>query len=115
MFMGKEIVPVSTNPGPALFEQLGISRVKKSDQFTISYRDGFLEANVKRKSGKTETAVKHVRGDGFTQLTTFDPEGMDKNERNDLIKNKYAKGHTQSDLAKLFGLSQAMISRIVGS
>jgi hypothetical protein len=55
VFMGKEIVPVSTNPVPALFEQLGISRVKKSDQFTISYRDGF---SCKRMSNASQEKQK---------------------------------------------------------
>lgn len=101
------------HPVPALFEHLGIHGVKSSDSFSISYRDGLLEANVKRASGTTETAVKTVKGNGFRQMTQFDPEQMSKSDRNDLIRARYAKGERQTSLEKTFGLSQAMISRIV--
>lgn len=101
------------HPVPALFEHLGIQGVKSSDSFTLTYRDGILEAHVKRASGKTETSVKTVKGNGFRQMTHFDPSQMSKDERNDLIRAKYKKGERQTSLEKTFGLSQAMISRIV--
>jgi Mor family transcriptional regulator len=101
------------HPVPALFEHLGIQGVKSSDSFLISYRDGLLEARVKRASGTTETAVKTINGNGFHQMTQFDPEQMTRTERNELIRNKYAKGERQTSLEKIFGLSQSMISKIV--
>ncbi len=103
------------HPIPALFDQLGIRQVKSSDRFVLTYRDGLIEAHVKRKSGQTETAIKHVKGNGFSQFTVFDPELMSREDRNWLIRSKYRKGETQSDLAKIFGLSQAMISKIVSA
>lgn len=114
--MGNEVIEKkNVHAVPALFEHLGIKNVKSSDRFTISYKDGLLEANVKRKSGQTETVVKYVKGSGFNQITTFDPELLSKVDRNDLIKMLYSKGETQKDLEKKFGLSQAMISKIVNS
>lgn len=101
------------HPVPALFEHLGIHKVNSTDSFSLTYRDGILEAHVKREDGKTETSVKSVKGNGFSQMTTFDPSRMNKSDRNDLIRVKYKKGETQTSLEKTFGLSQAMISRIV--
>lgn len=101
------------HPVPALFDHLGISKIKTTDTFSLIYRDGILEAHVKRQSGKTETAVKSIKGGGFSQMTTFDPSQMNKSDRNELIRSKYAKGERQAALEKTFGLSQAMISRIV--
>lgn len=103
----------SKHPIPALFEHLGITGIKSSDQFSISYRDGLLEAHVKHASGTTQSVVKTVKGNGFTQMTQFDPAQMSKADRNELIRVRYAKGERQTSLEKTFGLSQAMISRIV--
>ena len=105
---GKRLHPV-----PAVFNFLGIDRVTSKDSFTLSYQDGMLEASVKRKNGKTEHVVKHVKGGGFNQVTTFEPEKMTKDERNEIIRSRYAKGESQSDIAKKFGLSQSRIAGIV--
>lgn len=113
--MPKQLASSSTHPVPALFEQLGVEKIKKSDQFTITYKNGLIEANVKRKKGRTETVTKSVRDNGFSQLTTFDPEQMSKSDRNKIIRNMYNQGCTQSHLAVRFGLSQPMIARIVNS
>lgn len=103
------------HPLPALFESLGIKHIKPSDQFSLNYRDGILEARVKRRSGQTETVSKYAKGEGFAEMSAFDPTQMEKSERNQLIKSKYAKGETQQSLANKFGLTQAMICRIVNS
>lgn len=105
---GKKLHPV-----PAALYFLGIEGVTPNDSFTLSYQDGMLEANVKRKNGKTEHVVKHVKDGGFSQITTFEPEKMTKDERNKVIRSRYEKGESQSDIAKKFGLSQARISSIV--
>lgn len=101
------------HPVPAVFNFLGIERVTSNDDFTLSYHNGMLEASVKRMNGKTEHVVKHVKDGGFNQITTFEPEKMTRDERNKIIRSRYAKGESQSDLAKKFGLSQARISGIV--
>ena len=109
-----DITKNTNHPVPAVFSHLGIEKVCPKDRFSLTYHDGILEANVKRQSGKTETAIKHVKG-GFEQMTTFDPEQMNREDRNNLIKQRYAKGEKQKQLEKTFGLTQAMISRIVNS
>lgn len=111
---GNPIVPKSNAAVPALFESLGIARVSTRDEFTISYRDGLIEAHVKRATGESITAAKSVRG-AFTELSSFDPSSMSRDDRNDLIRRKYkgGRGSTQHDLAKTFGISQAMVSKIV--
>lgn len=104
-----------THPVPAMFEHLGMAKVKPSDSFTITYNDGMLEASIKRRSGQTETVSKVVKGNGFQEMTAFDPNCMSKSERNDLIKRKHQKGESQEKLARKFGLTQSMISRIIRS
>jgi hypothetical protein len=116
--MGKNIVGYDDHkkhPVPAVFEHLGLKNIKPSDELTLVFRNGLLEASVKHKSGLTETATKHIGSGGFHEMTSFDPHLMSKNERDDLIRSKHAKGERQSALAKTFGLSQAMISKIVRS
>lgn len=105
----------TTDPIPSLFDHIGISKVTPSDSFSLTYSDGFLEASVKRQSGKTETAIMHVNGNGFIQMTSFDPKKMNKSDRNEVIKGLYENGEKQKKLEKKFGLSQAMISKIVNS
>ena len=105
----------SSHPVPAVFSHLGIEGVNSGDRFSLTYRDGILEAHVKRKSGKVETAMKFVKGGGFSQMSSFEPEQMSRDDRNTLIKKLYAKGEKQKELEKKFGLTQAMISRIVNS
>ncbi len=102
-------------PIPAIFALLGIDRVKISDQFSLTYKSGILEAQVKYSSGQTVIARKYVKGNSFQQMTPFDPAEMTKDERNIAIKALYANTHTQAELATLFNLSQAMISRIVSA
>lgn len=101
------------HPVPAVFSFLGIDTVTPRDDFTLSYRDGMLEASVKRRDGKTEHVVKHVKSGGFHQITTFEPGKMTRDKRDEIIRSRYAKGESQADLAKKFGLSQARISGIV--
>ena len=101
------------HPLPAAFERLGIKNVKPSDELTLVLRNGILEASVKRKSGLIQTATMHVGSGGFKAMTEFDPQRMQKDERDALIRDMYSKGGRQSALAKTFGMSQAMISKIV--
>ena len=46
-------------------------------------------------------------------MSVFDPGEMTKHDRNALIRKKHKSGEAQASLAETFGLSQAMISRIV--
>ena len=89
--------------------------VNKNDEFSITYKDGMLEASVKRKSGKVETITQTVGSGGFSQMTNFNPDDMDIDERNELIKKLYknGRGESQPAIAKKFGLKQPHISRIV--
>lgn len=101
------------HPLPATFERLGLKNVKPSDELTLVLRNGILEASVKPKSGPIKTVTLHVGSGGFKAMTEFDPHAMPKDERDALIRMKYSKGERQSALAKTFGMSQAMISKIV--
>ncbi|WP_374244159.1 hypothetical protein [Zoogloea sp.] len=103
----------SRHPVPAVFEYLGLGNVKPSDELMLVMRNRTLEATVKRASGVTQTATLHIGSGGFKSMTEFDPGQMPKDERNDLIRQKHAKGERQSALAKMFGISQAMVSKIV--
>lgn len=115
--MANEIARATSVYLPAVFDGMGITKIKRDDKFTLDYSDGLLEVRVKRKSGHTETAMMRVSGSGFQQLTSFDPQQMDKDERNELICTLYKKGRgeTQEALGRKFGLSQPMINRIVKS
>lgn len=100
---------------PAVFTLLGIQRVRTSDQFSLTYRGCILEACVKQPSGQTVVVRKYIKGSSFDEMTPFDPTSMSKDERNAAIKAMYLNTHTQAELAELFSLSQAMISRIVSA
>jgi hypothetical protein len=115
--MAREIAKATVAALPALFDELGITKVKRDDRFSLDYSEGLLEVRVKRKSGLTETAMVRVSGSGFHQMSSFDPDQMDKPDRNKLICTLYknGRGETQEVLGRKFGLSQAMINRIVNS
>lgn len=104
------------HPVPALFERFGMPAVKTTDEFSLNYKDGLMQVVVKRSSGKVETNTQTVnnRG-GFSQMTNFDPSSMSLDQRNSLIKKLYkgGRGDSQSNIGKIFGLTQAQISRIV--
>ncbi|TAN66491.1 MAG: hypothetical protein EPN17_13785 [Methylobacter sp.] len=105
------------HPVPLLFNHLGMPSVQPTDEFSITYKNGMLEAQVKRQSGKVETITQTIRGAGFNQMTNFDPTSMEEGERNILIKRLYnnGRGETQASLGKKFGLSQPQIGRIINS
>lgn len=108
-------LPEKQHAIPALFEQIGINGVESSDKFFINYSNGIMDVQIKRKTGQTETITATVKGNGFRQIAHFDPEQMGLEERNSLIKSMYTRGERQSTLAKRFGLTQAMVSRIINS
>jgi Mor family transcriptional regulator len=112
--MKKELVPIPKNPVPAAFSYLGVGDVTPRDDFSLTCKSGILKASVKRQSGECITITKRIKG-GFDEMTVFDPESMSKTARNKLIKEFYEKGDTQKELEKKFGLTQAMISRIINS
>ncbi len=106
-------VPKAKPQLPALLESLGFGKVTTKDEIKISYRDGVLKASVKQPNGVTQTANRSV-GSGFSSGTEFNPAEMkSKDDRNNEIRRRYRAGATQDDLAQQFGLSQAMINRIV--
>lgn len=115
--MGKGIVKgsnSSTHPLPAVFDHFGLKGIQPSDDLSLTLRNGILEATVKRASGPTQKVTLHLgSGGGFKAMTEFDASSMPKSDRNDLIRSMHAKGERQSALAKTFGLSQAMVSKIV--
>lgn len=106
-------VPVAKPQLPALLESLGLGKVTTKDKIKISYAGGVLKASVTQPNGVTHTANRSV-GSGFRSATEFDPGQMrSKDDRNNEIRRRYAQGATQDDLAGQFGLSQAMINKIV--
>ena len=112
--MPDDLVPVKKHPVPAVFESLGIPGVKPTDRFELSYKNGLIEASVKRTDGTTQTVVKTVNN-GFSQMTQFNPDRMERQDRNELIRKLYEKGDSQKEISAKFGLSQAAISKIVNS
>ena len=107
-------LPAPSQPKlPQLFRDLGLGNVSTKDTFTMKYSDGTLKVSVKRKDGVSQTVQRNVSS-GFRAMTEFNPAEMaSKDARNAEIRKRYKKGATQQDLAELFGLSQAMISRII--
>ncbi len=105
----------SNQPVQLLLNDLGISQIKPSDEFSINYKNGMLETSVKRESGKTESILHTVPDKGFLQMTSFDPNEITQSERNNLIKKLHnnGKGESQSSIARKFGLKQPHISRII--
>jgi len=112
--MGNDNLPQANNsPIPALLNQLGVSPITTDDELSIEYRKGMLNVQVKRQDGKTETVRRTVSNGGFTQMAQFNPDQMSKVERDELIRELYKNGEKQPSLAKKFGKSQALISKIV--
>lgn len=97
---------------PVLLASLGLGDVSTKDEIKVQYRNGMITASVKQPDGVTQTARQTVRA-GFKMATEFDPNSMGKDDRNDLIRQEYRRGRTQTELAMQFGLSQSMIQRIV--
>lgn len=113
----EEDSPVSRNQPkiPALFRDLGLGSVSTKDKFTISYEAGTLKASVKRSDGVAHTVIRNVHS-GFRAMTEFDPDTMrNKAERNKYIRQAVAGGARQKQVAEQFGLSQAMVNRIVNA
>jgi hypothetical protein len=110
----KSNLPAKHRPKiPQLFQDLGLGSVSTKDKFTMKYADGTLKVAVKRKDGVSQTVQRNVAA-GFRSMTEFNPaEMVSKGQRNAEIRRRYKKGATQQELAELFGLSQAMISRII--
>lgn len=97
---------------PVLFEALGISNITPQDQFSIEYARGFLTATVKRDTGAVEVVRKHFSG-GFTQSTSFDPDSMSRDDRNEVIHTLRDDGLSQSEISRRIGFSQATVSNVL--
>ena len=109
--MTNEITP-SKHPIPALFAKLGIENVKPSDKFGIDYAEGFLTATINREGGRVEVVRKHLNG-GFTEITSYDPNSMDKDQRNKVIAKLSGDGFSQSEIARRIGVTQSTISNVL--
>jgi|GEM_PF-1663492 len=107
-------LPAKSQPKiPQLFRDLGLGGVSTKDTFNIKYSDGTLKVSVKRKDGVSQTVQRNVSS-GFRAMSEFNPAEMEsKDVRNAEIRKRYKRGNTQQELAEIFGLSQAMISRII--
>lgn len=113
---GRQIAPANDGQPalPTLFRKLGLGKVTLGDSFTMEYKPKTktLNVTVKRPGGVTQRVSRHVEG-GFNVASEYDANAMDKSERNRIIRRLAARGQTQQELAQQFGLSQAMINRIV--
>ena len=97
---------------PALFESLGIESVSTKDTFSLEYAAGLLTATIRRQGGGVEVVRRSVKG-GFSEITRFDPDGMSKQERNNLIHTLSAGRMTQSEIARRVGVSQATVNNVL--
>lgn len=111
--MGNELITKQKATIPALFDSFGIERVTTRDKFTIEYSDEFLTATVKRDSGKVETVRKHVKNQGFSEMTTFDPDRMTPAQRDTVICRLSGDGLTQNEIARRTGFSQSTVSNVL--
>jgi hypothetical protein len=105
--------PKQKHPIPALFERLGISGVTPKDRFNIEYSDNLFTVQVRRASGLVETARVLAKGDGFRQLSSFDPSQIPREQRDALIRTLSKDGMTQSRIAQHTGISQATVSNVL--
>ena len=101
------------HPIPALFDQLGVAeKVTKNDKFSIEYAEGFLTATINRDGGNVEVIRKRLKG-GFTEITSYDPNAMDREARNDVIAKLRKQGFSQSEIARRIGFTQATVSNVL--
>ena len=111
--MPSDIVPVKQkHPIPALFDQLGLDKVTHTDKFSIEYAEGFLTATINRDGGNVEVVRKRLGG-GFTEVTSYDPNTMDKQARNEVIAKLRTDGFSQSEIARRIGFTQATVSNVL--
>ena len=111
--MNRDLVPSPNAKAiPALFEFLGISNVTPNDRFSIEYAAKFVTATVDRKDGGTEVVRKHIKG-GFTQVSSYDPTQMDREQRDEVIHQLRSDGFTQSQIARRIGFTQATVSNVL--
>jgi DNA-binding NarL/FixJ family response regulator len=108
--MNQEVTPNSSIP--ALFEKLGVKEITPSDNFSIEYAEGFLTATINRDGGSVEVIRKHVEG-GFTEITAYDPNIMDKELRDNVIFKLQKDGFSQSEIARRIGFTQATVSNVL--
>ncbi|MDD3760452.1 MAG: helix-turn-helix domain-containing protein [Acidithiobacillus sp.] len=97
-------------PIPALFDSLGIKQVSRKDQFSIEYASGFLTATVKHHDGSVHVVRRSIGNNGFSEVTTFDPNKMSRDDRDKLISRLSKDGFSQSEIARRIGFSQATVS-----
>lgn len=102
----------------ALIVDLGILPITPKDRFTVSYCGSLLDIQITRAtSGSRENAQFIEQGAAipFSVWKPFDPKSISKKDRNILICNLYEQGKTQGELSKIFGITQASISKIINA
>ena len=106
--------PPATIPSvPEALASLGIhGRITPSDAFSVEYSDGLLVATVRKKSGTIQTSRHSVDG-SFQETSSFDPDGVSKEQRNRLIKRLADGRMTHSEIARRTGVSQATVSNVL--
>ena len=111
--MKHDLIPAqSAKAIPAVFEFLGVGKVSTKDRFSIEYAAGFVTATIDRRGGSTEVVRKHIKG-GFTEVTSYDPELMDRKQRDEVIHQLRDDGFTQSQIARRIGFTQATVSNVL--
>lgn len=98
---------------PSLFERLGMSAATPNDSFTINYTNNIFTVTLRRaETSSVETLRTHRNGKGFSQVTSFNPDEMSKNDRNDIVLTLRKDRIPQQQIADLLGLSQSTVSNI---
>lgn len=100
-------------PIPKVFDGLGLDPVKKSDSFSLEYSVGLLTATVKRSNGVVEVVRRSVGNSGFTETTTFDPNAVSRDERNDLIRRFSDERMTYAEIARRTGVSISTVGNVL--
>ena len=95
-----------------LLEIFGFRKLTWKDNFIFSYDTGIVRIEVRRhKSLIKEKMICEV--DSNYNPIPFKNEWENTDIRNKQINSMKNKGFTQQELAELFDLSQAMISKII--
>lgn len=121
MSNNQELIPVESQEmesyQPTLMDQVisNLQKLRKEDIKAVNLKrneDGTERLEVNLANGNTLIQTEYSSGiseKSITQIPSFD--SIEK--RNQAIREQYQQGKTQEEVARLFGLSQSTIHKVV--
>jgi DNA-binding NarL/FixJ family response regulator len=84
-------------------------RIDRDDDVKLRLKGGILSIVVKRADGRVQSATTMLGGN-FQSRTAYASDEVSPAERREIVKQLRKKGHRQTTIADLLGVSQATVS-----